>query len=36
MGRLSDSIGNAGMNAGASVVARMKRVSEIKTDPQLA
>jgi ParB-like chromosome segregation protein Spo0J len=36
MGRLADSIGNAGMNAGASVVARMKRVSEIKTDPRLA
>jgi ParB family chromosome partitioning protein len=36
MGRLADSIGNAGMNAGASVVARMKRVSEIQTDPQLA
>jgi ParB family chromosome partitioning protein len=36
MGRLTDSIGNAGMNAGASVVARMKRVSEIKTDPRLA
>ncbi|MDR2052801.1 MAG: hypothetical protein LBP80_05235 [Treponema sp.] len=35
MGRLADSIGNAGMNAGASVVARMKRVSEIKTDPLL-
>jgi ParB family chromosome partitioning protein len=36
MGRLIDSIGNAGMNAGASVVARMKRVSEIQTDPRLA
>jgi ParB-like chromosome segregation protein Spo0J len=36
MGRLIDSIGNAGMNAGASVVARMKRVSEIQTDPKLA
>jgi ParB-like chromosome segregation protein Spo0J len=36
MGRLADSTGNAGMNAGASVVARMKRVSEIKTDPRLA
>jgi ParB/RepB/Spo0J family partition protein len=36
MGRLADSIGNAGMNAGASVVARMKRVSEITTDPRLA
>jgi ParB family chromosome partitioning protein len=36
MGRLTDSIGNAGMNAGAAVVARMKRVSEIKTDSQLA
>jgi ParB family chromosome partitioning protein len=36
MGRLADSIGNAGMNAGASVVARLKRVSEIKTDPRLA
>jgi ParB family chromosome partitioning protein len=36
MGRLADSIGNAGMNAGASVVARMKRVSEIETDPRLA
>jgi ParB family chromosome partitioning protein len=35
MGRLADSVGNAGMNAGASVVARMKRVSEIKTDPRL-
>jgi ParB family chromosome partitioning protein len=35
MGRLADSIGNAGMNAGASVVARMKRVSEIQTDPRL-
>jgi ParB family chromosome partitioning protein len=32
MGRLVDSIGNTG----ASVVARMKRVSEIQTDPQLA
>ncbi|MDR2019947.1 MAG: ParB/RepB/Spo0J family partition protein [Treponema sp.] len=36
MGRLIDSIGNAGMNAGAAVVARMKRVSEIQTDPRLA
>jgi ParB family chromosome partitioning protein len=36
MGRLTDSIGNAGMNAGAAVVARMKRVSEIQTDPGLA
>jgi ParB family chromosome partitioning protein len=36
MGRLADSIGNAGMNAGAAVVARMKRVSEIQTDPRLA
>jgi ParB family chromosome partitioning protein len=36
MARLTDSIGNAGMNAGATVVARMKRVSEIKTDPCLA
>lgn len=36
MGRLTDSIGNAGLNAGASVVARMKRVSEIKTDPRLS
>jgi ParB family chromosome partitioning protein len=36
MGRLADSIGNAGMNAGASVVARLKRITEIKTDPQLA
>jgi ParB-like chromosome segregation protein Spo0J len=36
MGRLADSIGNAGMNAGASVVARLKRVTEIKTDPRLA
>jgi ParB family chromosome partitioning protein len=36
MGRLTDSIGNAGMNAGAAVVARLKRVSEIKTDPRLA
>ena len=35
MGRLTDSIGNAGINAGASVVARMKRVSEIQTDPRL-
>jgi ParB family chromosome partitioning protein len=35
MGRLADSIGNAGMNAGASVVARLKRVTEIKTDPRL-
>jgi ParB family chromosome partitioning protein len=36
MGRLADSIGNAGMNAGAAVVARMKRVSEIETDPRLS
>jgi ParB family chromosome partitioning protein len=36
MGRLADSIGNAGMNAGAAVVARMKRAPEIQTDPQLA
>ncbi|MDR3123294.1 MAG: hypothetical protein LBU16_05900 [Treponema sp.] len=36
MGRLADSIGNAGMNAGAAVVARMKRTAELKTDPRLA
>jgi ParB-like chromosome segregation protein Spo0J len=36
MSRLADSIGNAGMNAGASVVARLKRATEIKTDPRLA
>jgi ParB family chromosome partitioning protein len=36
MGRLADSIGNAGMNAGAAVVARLRRAAEIKTDPQLS
>jgi ParB family chromosome partitioning protein len=36
MGRLADSLGNAGMNAGAAVVARLKRTPEIKTDPELA
>jgi ParB family chromosome partitioning protein len=36
MGRLSDSIGNAGMNAGAAVVARLRRTPEIKTDPELS
>jgi ParB family chromosome partitioning protein len=36
MGRLADSISHAGMNAGASVIARMKRVGEIETDPRLA
>jgi ParB family chromosome partitioning protein len=36
MGKLRASIAHAGMNSGAAVLARMTRVSELKTDPALA
>jgi len=36
MAKLTSSIGTAGMNAGAKVIARMMRISDIKTDAQLA
>jgi ParB family chromosome partitioning protein len=36
MGKLAKSIAHAGINSGAAVIARMVRVSDIKTDPELA
>jgi hypothetical protein len=35
MAKLAQSIAHAGMNSGATVLARMMRTSEIKTDPVL-
>jgi ParB family chromosome partitioning protein len=35
MAKLTQSIAHAGMNGGASVIARMMRTNEIKTDPSL-